>query len=239
MDSEGYTVVSDNLRDGSDSLNERSIYAVHAALGLSVSDILMQGCKPIIVEGPSDQIYLSAIKQILISQKKIAPKDELIFVPSGGVKGIDGVVSLLCGKNTNGDLPYVILDSDSSGLDAKKKLEGRLYHDQTNKIIDIKSVTKKDHSEIEDLIPYSLLEKNINNLFRSVDEDLDSFDEKVDETKPIVPQIEEYGKATNTDMHSWKVPFAKRVKKQMLKAQIDDNTLKIWTSLFKKLINDK
>ena len=239
MDSQGYTVVSDNLRDGSDSLNERSIYAVHAALGLSVSDILMQGCKPIIVEGPSDQIYLSAIKQILISQKKIAPKDELIFVPSGGVKGIDGVVSLLCGKNTNGELPFVILDSDSSGLDAKKKLESRLYRDQKNKIIDIKSMTKKANSEIEDLIPYSLLNKSITNLFKSVDDDYDSFDDKYDESKPIVPQIEAYAMETNTKIEAWKVPFAKRVKKQILKSNIDQEVIKMWTSLFTKFINDK
>ena len=239
MDSQGYTVVSDNLRDGSDSLNERSIYAVHAALGLSVSDILMQGCKPIIVEGPSDQIYLSAIKQILISQKEIAPKDELIFVPSGGVKGIDGVVSLLCGKNTNGELPFVILDSDSSGLDAKKKLESRLYRDQKNKIIDIKSVTKKANSEIEDLIPYSLLNNSITNLFKSVDEDYDSFDDKYDESKPIVPQIEAYAMETNTKIEAWKVPFAKRVKKRILKSNIDQEVIKMWTSLFTKFINDK
>ena len=67
MDKDGLTVASDNLRQSNDSLNEKSIYAVHAALGLSVSDVLLQGCKPVIVEGPSDQIYLNAIKQILIS----------------------------------------------------------------------------------------------------------------------------------------------------------------------------
>ena len=36
IDESGLTVASDNLRQGSDKLNEKSIYAVHAALGLSV-----------------------------------------------------------------------------------------------------------------------------------------------------------------------------------------------------------
>lgn len=38
VDKEGYTVASSNLRESDDKLNEQSIYAVHAALGLSVSD---------------------------------------------------------------------------------------------------------------------------------------------------------------------------------------------------------
>ena len=130
IDNDGYTVASDNLRQGNDALNEKSIYAVHAALGLSVSDILLQGCKPVIVEGPSDQIYLNTIKQILISHKSLSPKDEIIFVPSGGVKGVKGVVSIICGKNA--ELPFVILDSDKSGEDCKKKLSENLYKDEIN-----------------------------------------------------------------------------------------------------------
>lgn len=132
VDDNGLTVASDNLRQSSDKLNEKSIYAVHAALGLSVSDILLQGCKPVIVEGPSDQIYLSTIKQILISNKQIAPKDEIVFVPSGGVRGIQGVVSIIGSKNN--ELPYVIIDSDKSGADTKSKLEkGQLYSEDKKK----------------------------------------------------------------------------------------------------------
>lgn len=118
VDANGYTVASSNLRQGANALNERSIYAVHAAMGLSVSDIMLQGCQPIIVEGPSDQHYLNAIKAFLIREKLIAPKQEMVFIPSGGVKGVSGVVSIVCGKSEK--LPYVLLDSDSSGSGAKK-----------------------------------------------------------------------------------------------------------------------
>ena len=68
-DDAGLTVVSSNLRAADDKLNEKSIYAVHAAMGLSVSDILLQGCQPIIVEGPSDQHYFNAMKLYLIRNK--------------------------------------------------------------------------------------------------------------------------------------------------------------------------
>lgn len=58
----GHTIVSSDLRQGADKLNEKSIYAVHAAMGLGVSDVLLQGCQVVIVEGPSDQYYFNGIK---------------------------------------------------------------------------------------------------------------------------------------------------------------------------------
>ena len=106
MDDKGFTVASSDLRQGADALNEKSIYAVHAAMGLSVSDILLQGCQNIVVEGPSDQHYLNAIKSFLIREKLIAPKQEIVFVPSGGVKGVPGVVSILSSKAD--ELPSLI-----------------------------------------------------------------------------------------------------------------------------------
>lgn len=156
MDENGFTVASSDLRQGADSLNEKSIYAVHAAMGLSVSDILLQGCQNIIVEGPSDQHYLNAIKSFLIKEKLLAPKQEMVFVPSGGVKGVPGVVSILSGKTE--DLPYVLVDSDTSGQDTVKKLSSGLYKDQKDRIIQVKDITNIDNSEVEDP-PFRVHEK--------------------------------------------------------------------------------
>lgn len=218
VDADGYTVASANLRDSDDKLNEQSIYAVHAALGLSVSDILFQGCKPIIVEGPSDQIYLSAIKQVLIANKKFSPKEECIFVPSGGVKGIQGVVSLLGGKQ--GKLPIVIVDSDKSGRDAKTKLTSGLYKDCKDSILEVSSFRDVDNAEVEDLIPIEFLKKGIGKLFENIDEDEDQFEDVYDESKPIIPQIEEFAKSNGIELeHGYKVQLAKTAKIRILKAK--------------------
>lgn len=64
-DALGHTIVSSDLRQGADKLNEKSIYAVHAAMGLGVSDVLLQGCQVVIVEGPSDQYYFNGKKLFL------------------------------------------------------------------------------------------------------------------------------------------------------------------------------
>lgn len=237
MDENGYTVVSSDLRQGAASLNEHSIYAVHAALGLSVSDILLQGCQPIIVEGPSDQHYLNAIKTFLIRESIICPKHELVFMPSGGVKGISGVVSIVCSKSDK--LPFVIVDSDKSGKDAANKLISGtgLYKDNQERVIDIHSLTELDNSEVEDIIPYSLLSKYISRLFNTIEED----DFEYDESLPIIPQIESFANDHLISLKKeWKVEMAtsaKNLLRNKSKNNIDDKYIAIWKNLFSKFNN--
>jgi predicted ATPase len=85
----GLTKVSADLRAKEKQQSEaRSVYPVHAAIGLSVSPVLLAGCQPVIVDGTSDQYYFSAIKNYLISRGHITPGRELLFLPSGSFKGI-------------------------------------------------------------------------------------------------------------------------------------------------------
>ena len=237
MDENGFTVASSDLRQGVDSINEKSIYAIHAAMGLSVSDILLQGCQCIIVEGVSDQYYLNAIKTFLIKEKLIAPKHEMVFVPSGGIKGIPGVVSILCSKYE--DLPYVLVDSDESGRNAVKKLNSGLYKGQNNKIIEIKSITKIENSELEDIIPYKLLLNGINRLFLEVYDE--SFEDIYNESSPILPQIENFAKKNSIELKSgWKVELAKSVKQQMKnKTTKNIDNIETWKELFEKFEDKK
>lgn len=236
VDDNGFTVASSDLRQGDDTLNQKSIYAVHAAMGLSVSDILLQGCQPIIVEGPSDQHYLNAIKIYLINKGLIAPKQELIFIPCGGVKGIPGITSILGAKND--ELPFVLLDSDKSGIDAKKKLLSGLYKETPNKILSIGNYVKIENSEIEDILPLSLLLKGINRIFNKV-EDI-SFEDEYNASLPLVPQIEKFAADNNASLKSgWKVELAKTCKQTLLfskKLSIEQEVQDTWVKLFKDFL---
>lgn len=236
MDDAGFTVVSSNLREGIGKLGDQSIYAVHAALGLSVSDVLFQGCQAVIVEGPSDQFYLNAIKNYLISEKLLDSKQEIVFVPSGGVRGVPGVVSLLTGKK--GLLPYVILDSDKSGHDAKNKLESSLYKVNRDRLLDISHYTGMENSEVEDLVPYSILERGITRLFRLVEDE--DFADSYDSTKPIIPQIEQFAKKYDIKLpNGWKVDLAKAAKQRLLAKTvpaIDNKYKEMWENMFLDLL---
>ncbi len=237
MDNEGYTVASSNLRQGSDALNEKSIYAVHAALGLSVSDVLLQGCQAIVVEGPSDQYYLNAIKGFLIREKLIAPEQEIVFVPSGGVKGVPGVVSMISSKAE--DLPYLIIDSDKSGEDAKKRLLSGLYKGFEKKLLEVKDYTGVEKSEVEDLIPFALIKKGVDRLFNSLIEV--DFEDKYKTDSPVVTQIEAFAEANGIELEKgWKVGLSMTAKTQLKNKKfeaIPKDYIDKWIELFKALLS--
>ena len=86
---------------------------MHSALGLTVAESLLIACRPVIVEGASDQHYLTAIKALLIAGGKIAPRRELLFPPAGGAKTTRIVASILTGRDEA--LLVVLLDGDEPG----------------------------------------------------------------------------------------------------------------------------
>lgn len=235
-DENGLTVASSDLRASDDNRNEQSIYAVHSALGLTVSDILLQGCQPVIVEGVSDQCYLNAIKLHLIRNKKFSPKNEVVFIPSGGVKGVAGITSIISGRN--GKLPFVILDSDKSGQDAKNKLKASLYTREDKRLLEVGAYTELINSEVEDLIPFSIIGKQVDRLFREVEDA--EFADDYDNTIPIVPQIEKFANKHNVVFeHGWKVVLAKSIKRQMeKKIEVEKVVVDKWAKLFNAFNNE-
>lgn len=108
IDSEtGRTKVSSNLRYNAKDA-EKSIYPVHAALGLTVSDTLLLGCLPILVEGPSDQIYLNLIKRYLVGTGDLKNSKEIVFIPAGGVKGMGPLQNLYHQEMTHCHMYFLI-----------------------------------------------------------------------------------------------------------------------------------
>ncbi len=233
-DNEGGTIVSENLREGSGEIGDKSIYAVHAALGLTVSDVMLQGSQVVVVEGVSDQFYLSGIKNALIRDQKFAPSQEIVFAPAGGAKGVQGISSLI--SSVNDGLPMVVLDSDKAGDDFKKKLTNGLYKDCTDRIISVKDIIGMEQSEIEDMIPFNFISRAVEKLLGVQDED-DEFEPE--SGKPVIPQIEAFAKERGIELEQgWKVKLAKAFRKALFgkkHRQAPDEYIKIWVDLFEKL----
>ena len=231
-DENGKTVVSRDLRASAKGRANNSIYAIYSALGLNATDILLQGCQPIVVEGASDQYYLTAIKNILIKEKKIAPKQELVFIPSGGVKGVAEVSKLISGKNEG--LPFVILDSDSSGNDFAAKLKRDLYKGAEDHIIQIKDIVGFDGAEIEDLISSDRLDNLTELLTRGCEEEF-----MHEENKPYLPQFQKYAEEQGIHLEvGWKVNLSSVFKTKSLQAKFKptQKELEMWVALFRQIV---
>lgn len=226
----GKTQVSANLRyDEKDA--EKSIYPVHAALGLTVSDTLLLGCLPILVEGVSDQIYLNLVKRYLIANGKLKYSKELVFIPTGGVRGVGPISTLVSARDD--ELPYVLLDSDQSGKDYKNKLIGGRYKDERDKVLEVSDFLGEEQYEIEDLFPNEAIVREIDRMYRARDffEDFYSVD------KPIVNQIEEWAQDNSIELEKgWKVDLARNMQNRFDKAfsNVNESLVEAWVNLFNR-----
>lgn len=98
-------------------------------------------------------------------------------------------------------------------------------------------LTNIDRSEVEDLIPFTLLDRGITRLFLTVEDYL--FADDYDATKPIIPQVESFAAQHNVSLpDGWKVDLAKSAK-QALRTKtvsaINQEYVEIWKKLFETL----
>lgn len=220
VDASGKTVASADLRAAERLKGKnqpQSIYPAHAALGLSVSDTLLINCNPILVEGESDQLYLSALKNLLISKGRISPLKEIVFIPTGGVKGIKATSAILSGVNEV--KPPVLIDGDKPGVKMFNELKADFYAADTDKLIMVTDFSAIPEAEVEDLLPKAKFAKIIARFLPRPEDTDEEFDDFVVDNKPICNQIEEFAKAQGINLggKGWKVRLATMVKREILK----------------------
>ena len=226
----GLTKVSNDLNKA--DKEKKAIQSVYAAIGIKASQSLLVGCDIVIVEGVSDQFYLTMIKNYLVSQGKFLPRKELVFIPVGGVKGIKPVVSILQGDRA--ELPFVLLDSDGPGKQMQKTLKNGFYSGEKVKVLEVGNfINIVEGAEIEDLIPVDLVVDSFDRLFRAPDGLADFVDEK----KAIVTQLEAFAKDNRIELElGWKVDLSRRIK-QRFKNEVPTRVENRWIKLFEALQN--
>ena len=234
----GKSVVSPDLR-ANKKIAQKSIYPVHAAIGITISDTLLIGCQPVLVEGASDQIYLQLMKTYALSQGKYVNEKELVFIPTGGVRGMSPVIKIISGRDN--DLPFVLLDSDNAGKEKKDSLEKGLYKTEKDKIIEVSDFLGDGDYEIEDLVPSDDLARIFAKQYRRVNSD-DEFDYLYDKDKPIIDQMENFAEENDYKLElGWKVELAKEFQKSIerILSRADDKTKENWIALITKLTGNE
>lgn len=238
VDEDGTTRASPDLRKSSaKNAQAGAAYAVYSALNLNVSESLLLGCQPVVVEGASDQHYLTAIKVLLISQRLIAPARELVFPPGGGTKTLRITASILTGRDD--ELPFTLLDGDAMGVRMIKELSTNLYSADIQKLLCTDTYVGFAGSEVEDLFPPEMVADAVDRHLRSADL---PFAEML-KAGPIVPQIELWAKSQSVELEfGWKVEVAKRVKQSLLSKGIDavgSSRIGMWTTMFEDFLGAK
>jgi hypothetical protein len=118
----------------------------------------------VVVEGPSDQHYLTAIKTVLVAAGNLKMGRELIFPPAGGTKGVKAVASILGGRDE--ELPITLFDSDTQGKATAQALKAGIYAYQSHLVLQVAPYTGIADSEIEDSMPPELIGRELDRLLR-------------------------------------------------------------------------
>lgn len=229
----GRSKVSSDLRLSNDEA-EKSVYPVHAALGLTVSDTFLLGCYPVLVEGPSDQIYMTLIKRFLHSKGLLKESKEIVFIPTGGVRGMKPIIRLVSSRDDK--LPIVFLDSDRIGKDFKNTLLKDIYKDNPQRVLEVDEFVKGGAFEIEDLIPSKSLVEIIDRTFLAPKYFSDFYKAGI----PIVDQVIAWAQQTGISLpEGWKVELARKCINQFDRViqQVDENHSTVWEQLFSGILN--
>jgi AAA domain, putative AbiEii toxin, Type IV TA system len=231
---DGSTKASPDLRRGSeDPRKSGATYAIYSALNMNVAESILYGCHPIIVEGPSDQHYLTTIKTLLVAKGAFTPKREIVFPPCHGAGNAKVIASILA--STDETPPTVLLDGDSVGSKMARDLQNGIYQAYKSRVFLTDRYVGFVESEIEDLFPFDFMVDVVDRWERKADI---PFSDVAKAKSPIVPQIEAWAKSQAIELdEGWKVSLAREAKKRALAdpTKIDEATTQKWKQMFTDL----
>lgn len=153
----GTTVQSDILKT-----DKESAFPLHAALGVELTQTLFVGPYVLLVEGPSDVIYLQYLSEQLIKANKPGLDERWVLVPGGGIAKLPAFLALF---GANKMTVAVLSDSSVNNKEIINSLQerGKLY---TNRVIQIGDVLDKTEADIEDLLPEKLYIELVNDAYQ-------------------------------------------------------------------------
>jgi len=201
---------------------KETIFPLQAALGYTMAQTLFVGADNLVVEGPSDMIYLQLLSDVLESKNRVGLSTRWTLVPAGGVDKVPAFIALY-GVQLN---VAVLLDSPvGSHQRVQSMIDRGLLH--PNKLVNIAEFTGRKSSDIEDLFEEDFYVKLV----------ADSGEATLDKKKlvaghRIVRRIEDQlGRELN---HLRPASYLLRHQATLI-AKIDDATLERFEELFKRL----
>lgn len=154
--SEG-TVVSDEVfRTDSDT-----VFPLQAALGYDLAQTLFVGPNCLLVEGPSDMIYLDILNAAIASKGGETLNEGWVKVPVGGADKLYTFVTLLGGNQLNAVALIDVSKKEQQRI-ANLQSNGHLAH---NGLIQIAQFTAQADADIEDLFDPDFFLKLVNGAY--------------------------------------------------------------------------
>lgn len=141
-------IIGTKVKDDIYAVDKDTLFPLQAAVGYDITQTLFIGKNSLLVEGPSDLIYLKWISEILKKMKKEYLNNMWVITPVGGIDKISAFISLFSGNNLN----VAVLTDYHSGDKTKIEKLKSLKILEESRIITSDMYLDKKESDIEDLL---------------------------------------------------------------------------------------
>ncbi|MBF9052342.1 AAA family ATPase [Roseobacter sp. HKCCD9010] len=237
VEGDGSTRVSGDLgvAEGSDSKRGAG-FAVRAALNIAVAEAVLGGARPVLVGNRADQIYLSAMKTLLVAAGRLRPQREIIFAPATGPRVMQTMAALLAGEDTG--LPTVVFDGTRDGRTQAKELLATTHANFPERIVCLDDVTEFDGTQIEDVVGFDLVAPLVDRVERRPDR---LFVDYAVSGVPLVAQVEAWVAEEGIPLDpDWRFQLANRVRARLLLTdakKLSGFPVQSWEHLMGRLIS--
>lgn len=145
-DQDGTTVSADAFKSDSDT-----VFPLQTALGYDIAQSLFVGPDCLLVEGPSDYIYLQLLSQACENDGRTVLDPRWVVTPVGGADKLSTFVSLLGANKLN---IAVLIDANPRDQQRIKALQQN-GHLGANSLIQVNEFTSGSEADLEDLFDAS------------------------------------------------------------------------------------
>jgi len=186
---------------------------VRATVGMLLSDSLLYGKKNLVVEGPSDKIYIREISNLLNEggKKEVVDFKKVSILPAYSATKIPTTVQFL--KN-EALIVIAVADGDNSGNSALTQLSEKGILDD-KEIIKLKEIAGSSSSResIEDFVPKKVFISALNDVYAELYDDWQILKESDLQGGyyPVVPKIQQILEQRQIDKEVEKVKIVQQV----------------------------
>ena len=216
--SKGTKVTTDVLRVDGDTL-----FPLRGALGYDIAQSLFIGKNTLLVEGPSDILYLQAFSEVLTRQGRECLDTQWIVCPTGGINKISSFISLFGGNNLNVAVLTDYHRGEKSNI--RRIKEGEIL--RAGHLYTFADFVDKNEADIEDVFEKELFIQIINRTF-NLREDIQLEPELIDSSGRLVKQVEEIFRNMSPDAPNFDhfTPASWLIKNLDILENSDDSVLK-------------
>lgn len=154
---EGTKVSDDVLATDPDTL-----FPLQGALGYNITQTLFVGKNTLLVEGPSDLLYLQAFSRALKAKSSIELDKNWTICPAGGIDKIQSFVSLFSGAKLEIAAITDFAKSDQKKLDQLRR--GQII--KSDRLMTYAEILDQEEADVEDIFDEETFVEVLNQAFR-------------------------------------------------------------------------